>query len=260
MSRKSVTKLLLVISLLVSSAASAEVYRLQFNDQIFGGHRTVDLKKAMQHQHHVDAGKLVIEKVDVVAKSQQGGGLVWLGSHYSQSGRQTVPGQAVNFNNPAGWTFNRLTFTTQEFGNDAIVVHTREIEKSENVVSNKQGNVRITVPMHHLKLTGLQTINLKQLLRRNTKINPDKYNLKGLEVSIKSRQGGGQIWFEDDGQLASGLQSVGGIPQVFDNNNPGSYDRKYFKATRRENQASPWLLMLNGDLKLNEIIINLAPR
>ena len=71
MSRKMVTKLFLILSLFMSSAAYAEVYRLNFNDRIYGGHRTVDLQKAMQQQHRVDAGKLEIEKVDVIAKSQQ---------------------------------------------------------------------------------------------------------------------------------------------------------------------------------------------
>ena len=272
MLRKPVAKLLLFLSLLFSSAAYAEIYRLQFNDQIYGGHRTVDLQKALQHQHRVDARKVEIEKVDVVAKSQQGGGLIWMGSPYSQTDRRTVPGQAVNFNNPADWTFSRQTFTTRGFGDNlklnlngqfklrAIVVHTRMFNDSENIAIGKNGNVRVTVTMHHLKLMGLQTINLKQLLRRNTNVNPDKYNLKGLEVSVKSRQGGGQIWFEDNGEQTSSLQTAGGIPQVFENNNAGSYDRKYFKATLRDNQPMPWLLKFNGDLKINEIIINLAPR
>lgn len=271
MHKYSIARLTLAAILLLSSAAKAEVYRLQFNDQIYGGHRTVELKKAMQKQHRVDASKLEIEKVDVVVKSQQGGGQVWVGSRYSQSNRLTAAGQAANFNNPANWTFSRISFPAQGFDSDLqlnlngqlklreVIVHARDTPDSESVAKNKQGNARITLPMNHLKLTGQNTINLKKILRSNTKVNPDKYNFKGLEVSVKSRQGGGQVWLES-GHQASSIQTVGGIPQAFENNNQDSYDRKYFKAMQGENQPTPWLLKFNGDLKLNEIIINLAPR
>ncbi len=266
-----ISAVLLSVSLIASAAASAEVYRLKFNDQTYGGHRTVDIAKAMQKQHRLKTADLDISSVDVIVKSRQGGGQVWLGSRYSQSDRRTAGGTAANFNNPADWTFSRITFAAQNYGSDLqlnlngdmklreIRVHASRIDDSDKVLTNSKGEARITLPMHHVKITGLQKLDLKQLLRQEPGVNPDQYHLKGLEVSVKSRQGGGQVWLES-GNGISEIQTAGGIVSVFENNNPGSYDRKYFKAAQRNNQASPWLLGFNGDIKIEEIIINLAPR
>ena len=260
-----------LVMLMASTVANAETFNLKFNDRVFGGLASVDLVRTLQTQHRINPLELHIESVDVVVKSREGGGQVWLGSRQSQSNRQTAAGTLANFNNPADWTFSRLSFPAGNYGaglylnlNGNLKLREVNIRASlahgeGEVLSNEKGDKRITLPMRHETISGLQKINLKQLLRRDAGINPDDYDLKGIEVSLKSRQGGGQVWLET-AQAMSDIQTAGGIPGVFDNNNPGSYDRKYFKAPRRNNSTTPWLLGLNGEIKLNEIIVNLARR
>lgn len=254
---------------MTAAVAQAEVFRLQFNDKIYGGHGTLDLNKTLMQQHRIKANELDIESIDVIVKSREGGGQVWVGSRYGQSDRRTAGGTVANYNNPADWTFSRISFPASNQGAGLLLnlngnlklrevrLHARYAREQSEVISNEKGDARITLPMRHLQLSGLHKVNLKQLLRNDAGINPDDYHLKGIEVSLKSRQGGGQVWLES-AHGTSEIQTAGGLPEVFDNNNSGSYDRKYFKASRRNNQASPWLVGFNGDIKVNEIIVNLA--
>jgi hypothetical protein len=269
--KKLFTALLLAGSLAISSASHAEFFRLQFKDYIFGGFRTLDLQQALYDQYHVDASGLDIETIDVVIKSQYGGGLVWTGSRNSQVDRRVVSGQAVNFNNPADWTYSHIIFPARGTAGDLqlnlnglfklreVLVQTREYRDAENAVKSMQVDGRMTLPMFHLELTGRNSIDLKQLVRSDTRMNPDEFQLKGIEVSAKSRQQGGQVWLEN-GDRVSELQAVDTAGNIFASNDPGSYGRNYFKFTNGNNQVMPWLLKLNGDIKLNEIVINLVPR
>jgi|GEM_PF-1689817 len=269
--KKLIATSLLGFSLVISSASHAEVFRLQFKDYIFGGFRTLDLQQALYNQYQVDASGLDIETIDVVIKSQYGGGLVWSGSPNSQLDRRVVNGQAVNFNNPADWTYSHIIFPAQGTAGDLqlnlngqfklreVLVRTHDYRGAESVVKGMQSDGRITLPMFHLELMGLNSINLKQLLRSDTRMNPDEFQLKGIEVSVKSRRQGGQVWLEN-GNRVSELQEVDTAGRFFASNDPGSYGRNYFKFAIGNNQAMPWLLKLNGDIKLNEIVINLVPR
>ena len=257
--------------LLFSTAALAGEYRLGFNDGIFGGQRTLDLAKALRKQHRVDADKLEINRIEVVAKSQQGGGLAWIGSRYSQTNRQTVPGNAMLYDNPAAWTFGHLTFMAQGLGSDLklnlngqiklreVIVHAHKTTDKETLVKDHQGNARLVLPMGHQTLLGQNAINIKQLLRTKTKINPDRYNLKGIEVSAKSRNGSGQVWLES-GRQASRKQVLSGSPRTFNARDRQTYDRKFIKSPVVANQKPPWRVHFNGDIRLNELVINLAPR
>jgi hypothetical protein len=130
--------LLLILSLLISGPVHAEVFRLHFNDSIFGGFQTVDLHRALYNQHQVDARWIEVDHVEVVLKSRYGGGLAWTGSPYSQRDRRVVTGQAANYNNPAGWNFSRLIFPASGSDDDLllnlygqfrlreVLVHTRD--------------------------------------------------------------------------------------------------------------------------------------
>jgi hypothetical protein len=259
------------LMLFFSSAVYAETYHLQFRDHIFGGHRTLNLEQALQNQHRIDAKELEISRIEVVVKSQQGGGQVWLGSRYSQTNRQTAPGSAVNFDNPADWTYATLPFLTQGMGGDLmlnlngqlklreVVVHARKLADDKSVVKSRQGDARVTLPMNHQHLTGLYTLNLKKVLRNQSKINPDRYDLKGIEVAVKSRQGGGQVWLES-GNQATEIQTIKGVSANFERRDPHTYYRIFLKALQQDNQKTPWLLQFNGEIMLNEIIINLVPK
>ena len=271
MLKKLSPSLLLILSLLVNGASHAEVFRLQFDDTIFGGHHTIDLQQALYKQFQVDSSRLGIDRIDVVVKSQYGGGLVWPGSRYSQVGRRTVTGYPANFNNPSDWTFSHLIFPVRGSADDLqlnlngqfklreVIVHTPDFRDAENAGNNTQGNVRMILPMFHLQLMGLNEIDLKQLVRSDTRMNPDEFHLKGIEVSVKSRQQGGQVWLVS-GHRVSELQDVSAAGRFFASNDPGSYGRNYFKVGQGNNQSMPWLLKLNGDIKLNEIVINLVRR
>ena len=106
------------------------------------------------------------------------------------------------------------------------------------------------LPMFHLQLMGLNNIDLKQLVRSDTRMNPDEFHLKGIEVSVKSRQQGGQVWLVS-GHKVSEFQDVRAAGRFFASNDPDSYGRNYFKVGQGNNQSMPWLLKLNGDIKLN---------
>ncbi|MFW2440533.1 MAG: hypothetical protein ACN4GR_14335 [Arenicellales bacterium] len=269
--KKLIPASLLGFSLLISSASHAEVFRLQFKDYILGGFRTLDLHQALYNQYQLDASRLDIETIEVVLKSQHGGGLVWSGSRYSQLDRQVVTGQAVNFNNPADWTYSHIIFPAQGAAGDLklnlnglfklreVLVRTRDESGAESVVKSMQGDGRVILPMFHLELTGLNSINLKQLLRSDSRLNPDEFQLKGIEVLVKSRKQGGQVWLEN-GNRHTEPQAVDTAGRFFASNDPGSYGRNYFRFANGNNQSKPWLLKLNGDIKLNEIVINLVPR
>lgn len=269
--KKLFAALLLAVSLVISSASHAEVFRLQFKDYIFGGFRTLDLQQALYKQHQVDASGLDIETIDVVIKSQYGGGLVWSGSRNSQVDRRVVTGQAVNFHNPADWTYSHIIFPVRGTAGDLqlnlnglfklreVLVRTRDFRDAENELIDVQDSFRIVLPMFHLKLSGYSSIDLKQLLANDTHVNSDGYQLKGIDVSVKSRQPGGQIWLET-GRKVSVLQEVATAGHLFNSKDPGTYGHYSFTAVKSNISSMPWLLKFNGDIQLNEIIIKLAPR
>lgn len=271
MLKKLFKRLLLIVTLLISSTVYAEVLRLQFKDYIIGGHRTLDLHKALFEQHQVNTDKIQIEKIDVVIKSRSGGGQIWTGSSYSKEDVRIVSGQPANFNNPADWTFSHIIFmfnsATSEpqlilngqFKLREIVVYTRDYAVSDNTVKNTSGDVSIGLPMFHLKLIGLNIINLKQLLRSDSELNPDEYDIQGIEVLAKSRDGSAKVWLES-GSESSDKQTVDGLAQTFDSNEPDSYGSIYLKIKKINNHSMPWLLKFDGDVKLHEIFVKLAHR
>ena len=55
MKKLSMRLLFTFLLLSFSTCVHADVFHLQFHDQIFGGHQTVDLKSALSQQYQVDA-------------------------------------------------------------------------------------------------------------------------------------------------------------------------------------------------------------
>jgi hypothetical protein len=271
MLKKLFKRLLLIVTLLTSSTACADVLQLQFKDYIIGGHRTLDLHQALFEQHQVDIDKIQIEKIDVVIKSRSGGGQIWLGSGYSKTDVRIVPGQAANFNNPADWTFSHVVFLFNgavskpqlnlngQFKLREIVVYTADYADSDNTVTNTSDNISIGLPMFHLNLIGLNSINLKQLLASDAGLNLDEYDIQSIEVLAKSRDGSAKVWLES-GFETSEKQTVEGLAQVFDSNEPDTYGSSYLTVRKINNHSVPWLLKFDGEIKLHEIIVKLVPR
>lgn len=264
-------RLLLIASLLTCSNAYAEVLHLQFKDYIIGGYRTLDLHQALYDQHQLNADTIQIEKIDVVIKSRSGGGQIWLGSRYSKKDVRVVSGQAANFNNPADWTYSHIIFMFNEsvsepqinlngqFKLREIVVYTRDHAGSDNTVKKPLRDISIVLPMFDVKLIGLNSIDLKQLLLSDTQQNPDEYHLQGIEVLAKSRDGSAKVWLES-GFDTTDKQTVDGLAEFFDSNEAGTYSSSYIEAKQNNNDSMPWLLKFDGDIKLHEIILKLAPR
>lgn len=269
--KKRYINLFIVLLPIFATMARADVFQLQFNDQIFGGHQTLNLEKALRSQYQVDTDKLVVEKVDVVTKSWYGGGQLWLGSRYSQAGRQTANGQANNFNNPADWTFSRITLPFQGVASDLmlnlngqfrlreVTVHTQGISDSTGLNNGNLGEMNIILPMTHLKLKGLSTVDITQLLHNDAQLNPRNFHLKGITVALKSQQDGAQAWVQNGDRLSEPivLNSAG---ENFGSDNSLSYDYRNINALHVDNTTYPWLLRLNGDIKLYEIIVLLNRR
>lgn len=268
MLKKLCMRLLLSFFLSVSAVVHADVFHLQFNDEIFGGHQTLDMQNVLHDQYQVDANQLSIEKIDVIVKSWFGGGLVWLGSRYSQSDRRFVNGQATNFNNPADWTFNQISFPVSgtnsglqlnlngQFKLREVIVYTASNIEADNLLLNSEGEAQIILPMHHLELSGLNSIDLKQLLHNDTHLNPDEYHLNGIVVALKSRLDGAQAWLES-GELLSNVVLVQGSMQAYDDRDPATYNYTSINTRQYDNQSPPWLLKLKGDIRLYEIVVKL---
>lgn len=271
MLKKTTIYQLIITLLLVSGVTQADVFRLQFDDEIFGGHQTLDLHNALRDQYHVDVNRLSIENIDVVIKSWFGGGQVWLGSRYSQSDRRLVNGQASNFNNPADWTFHQIAFPVSGTNNDLklnlngqfrlreVIVSIQPQTDSGNVINSDQAENGILIPLYHLELSGLSSLDLKQLLNNDTRLNPEKYYLNAVMVAIKARQDGAQVWLEN-GNRVSKVELLSGAGQDFSSHNPASYDHNTISVAQYENDSSPWLLKFSGDVMLYEIIVILAQR
>ena len=261
----------IITLLFVNGVTRADVFRLQFNDEIFGGHQTVDLQTALLEQYRVDTGQISIDKIDVLVKSWFGGGMVWLGSRYSQSDRRFVNGQAANFNNPADWTFNRISFPVSGTNNELqlnlngqfrvreVIVSAQLHTENDNLNSRNQVENGILLPLYHLQLTGLSSLDIKQLLLNDTRLNPDKYYLSAVMVAIKSRQDGAQAWLEN-GNRVSNVELLNGADQDFDSHDPASYDHRTISVAQYEDESSPWLLKFSGDVMLNEIVVILSQR
>lgn len=176
--------LLFTLFLSISTSVHADVFHLQFNDEIYGGHQTLDLQKALYDQHQVDASHLFIDRIAVIIKSLSGGGQIWLGSRYSQNDRRLVNGQAGNFNNPADWTYNQVTFPTPQAKSDLqlhlngqfrlreVAVYTQLDPGAADSTNGGPDEAYITLPMHHLELNGLNSVDIKQLLRNDTRLKP----------------------------------------------------------------------------------------
>lgn len=271
MKKLSMCLLFSFILLSVSTSVHAEVFHLQFHDEIFGGHQMVDLKSALSEQYQVDANQLSIVKIDVIVKSWFGGGQLWLGSRYSQSDRRFVNGQASNFNNPADWTFNQVTFPVSGTNSDLqlnlngqlrlreVSVSVKTPTDSGNVINDDQAENGILIPLYHLELSGLSNLDIKQLLLNDTRLNPDKYYLNAVMVAIKARHDGAQAWLEN-GNRVSTVELLSGAGQGFNSHDPASYDHRTIRAAKYENESSPWLLNFSGDVMLNEIVVILSQR
>lgn len=263
--------LLVNLLFICSLTAAAETLPLQFNDYLVGGHRILDLREALAAQHGVDGRRLDIDAIEVIAKSAQGGGQVWTGSEYSQQDRRTLPGQVQNFNNPADWTFSRLLFRGD--GSDealqlnlygqlklrAVVIHTRGHGGSGDVTQHQQGALRVHLPMHHLQLSGTNNIDIAQLIHNDTSIDPRHYDLQGIDVSLKSRNGSGRAWLGSR-QDISAAQRVEGLAEHFASNDPQSYREYRFNGSAGGSVPVAWQLQLTGDVRLNEITVYLRPR
>lgn len=271
MLKKLCMRLIFTSFLFLSTVVDADVFHLQFNDQIFGGHQTVDLQNALREQYQVDANQISIEKIDVVVKSWFGGGQVWLGSRYNQADRRFVNGQANNFNNPADWTFNQIAFVINETNSDlqlnmngqfrlreVIVSSTGNVE-SEDGMHSMRAAADILLPLYHMELNGLSSLDLKQLLQNDTQLNPDEYHLNSVTVAIKSSHDGAQVWLES-GQQMSKVGIINGARQAFSSHDPGTYEFRSINAAKYGNESSPWLLNFNGDFRLYEIIVSLEQR
>lgn len=257
--------------LIFASMARADVFHLQFNDEIYGGHQTLNLGKALRNQYQVNAGSLVVERVDVVIKSLYGGGQLWLGARYNQADRQTATGLANSFDNPADWTFSRLTFPFLGVASDLmlnlngqfrlrhVTVHTREISDSTGLNNDGLGQVRITLPMHHVKLNGLSTVDIAQLLQNDAQLNWRNFTLNGITVALKSQQDGAQVWLQN-GEWFSEIIVLNSAGEGFGSDNPASYHYRNINTVQVDKPSNPWLLRLNGDIKLYEIIISLNRR
>jgi len=225
----------------------------------------------LRDQFHVDSNQLSIDKIDVVVKSWFGGGLVWLGSRYSQSDRRFVNGQANNFNNPADWTFNQISFPVSATNSDLqlnlngqfrlreVIVSVQTPADPGNVINSDQAENGIPLPLYHLELNGLSSLDIKQLLLNDTRLNPDKYYLNAVQLAIKSRQDGAQAWLEN-GNTVSKVELLSGAGEGFNSHEPASYEHKTISAAQYENESSPWLLKFSGDVMLYEIVVILAPR
>lgn len=270
MLKKLCMRLIFTSFLFLSAVVHADVFHLQFNDEIVGGHQTVDLKRALSEQYQVDANHLSVDRIDVVVKSWFGG-LLWLGSRYSQSDRRFVNGQANNFNNPADWTFNQVIFPVSGTDSDLqlnlngqfrlreVRVSVQTPTDSGNVINDNQAENGILIPLYHLELSGLSSLDIKQMLLNDTRLNPDKYYLNAVMVAIKSRQDGAQAWLEN-GNRVSKVELLNGAGQGFNSHDAASYDHRTISVAQYENELSPWLLKFNGDVKLYEIIVILTQR
>ena len=58
MMKKLSMRLLFTFFLSLSTTAHADVFHLQFNDEIYGGHQTLDLQNELRDQYQVDARQL----------------------------------------------------------------------------------------------------------------------------------------------------------------------------------------------------------
>ena len=271
MMKKLSMRLLFTFFLSISTTAHADVFHLQFNDEIYGGHQTLDLQNELHDQYQVDASHLYIDRIAVVIKSLFGGGQIWLGSRYSQNDRRFVNGQAGNFNNPADWTFNQVTFPKPQaksglqlhlngqFRLREVAVYTQLDPAPADSTNGGQDEAYIALPMHHLELNGLNSVDIKQLLRNDTRLNPDDFHLNSIMVALKSGQDGAQAWLESGG-LISELVILHGAAQGFDSHELASYDYRSINAVQYTNEALPWVIKFNGDIRLYEIVINLAKR
>jgi len=270
MKKLSMRLLFTFILLSISASVHAEVFQLQFHDEIVGGHQTLDLKRALSEQFQVDANQLSVDRIDVVVKSWFGG-LLWLGSRYSQADRRFVNGQANNFNNPADWTFKQVTFPVSgtdselqlnlngQFRLREVRVSVQTPTDSGNVINDNQAENGILIPLYHLELSGLSSLDVKQMLLNDTRLNPDKYYLNAVMVAIKARHDGAQVWLENGNRLST-VELLSGAGQGFNSHEPASYDHRTIRAAQYENESSTWLLNFSGDVMLNEIVVILSQR
>ena len=127
------------------------------------------------------------------------------------------------------------------------------------MINSDQVENGILLPLYHLQLNGLSSLDIKQLLRNDTRLNPDKYYLSAVMVAIKSRQDGAQVWLEN-GNRISKVELLSGAGQVFNSHDVASYDHRTISVAQYENESSPWLLKFNGDVMLYEIVVILAQR
>lgn len=113
---KRLFRLALVSSMLLFTqlAFAQQRFELDMQDRFIQGQDVeIPLKQEIFQRYGVRLQDQTLTRIQVVAKSRQGQGLVWLNLANDQSASFRINGNPQDFNNPAGYTFDRIRIETR---------------------------------------------------------------------------------------------------------------------------------------------------
>lgn len=112
---------------------------------------------------------------------------------------------------------------------------------------------RFQLQLNDAEYIGAQSIPLKQLLKQQYNIRVEDYELVGVRLVAKSRQGQGTAALKVGNWVSNAIR-VPGNPQDYNRPGPRTFsDMDFDNGSRRENGV--WQIQLQGNIKVRKIVV-----
>lgn len=110
-----------------------------------------------------------------------------------------------------------------------------------------------TLQLNDQETNGSATLALRQLLQQQHNLNTNNYQLVGVRLVAKSRQGQGSARLKV-GNWESNDKRVLGNPQDFNRPGAGTFDQIDF-ANNAGNDNGVWQILLQGNIKTRKVVV-----
>ncbi len=115
--------------------------------------------------------------------------------------------------------------------------------------SNAAQNERYDINYRHQFYDGQSVLNLKQDLKDQFNIKPNRLELKRVVLFAKSKHGQGQASLKV-GDYESDTQTVGGRLNEFNSKDPDTYERIVMRLPNKEDDNGVWQIKLRGNIRV----------
>ncbi|MEO0335873.1 MAG: hypothetical protein AAF202_05745, partial [Pseudomonadota bacterium] len=215
--------MILLLSIMTSSALAGEFHVLEFNDvelRSSRGQDTIQIKRELRGQLGMKAKDYNILSVMMVAKTAAGKGKAKLVVGNKETKQKVIAGNQNRYKAKGERSFDRALFKAPAgAAQGAWQIHLNGNFKIRQVVVEvaKKRNKVVTLELNHSVMKagqGDDTLYLKTLSQQQHGLDTSKYNLVSVRVVAKSARGNGKAHLLV-GQKASAKQGIDGTRDKF---------------------------------------------